>query len=101
MIQWAAKTGPCTALLVERIIATRAHPEQGYRSCLGVLRLEKHYPPERIEAAARRALRYNACSLRSLRAILTSGLDRLETDEDTQTSPAMTHENIRGGHYYH
>lgn len=101
MIQWAAKTGPCTALLVERIIATRAHPEQGYRSCLGVLRLEKHYPPERIEAAARRALRYNACSLRSLRAILTSGLDRLETDEDTQTSPAMTHGNIRGGHYYH
>ena len=85
----------------ERIMETRAHTEQGYRSCLGVLRLEKHYPQERIEAAARRALRYNACSFRSLRAILSSGLDRLEADEDTQTSPGMTHENVRGGPYYH
>ncbi|MDP6494168.1 MAG: IS21 family transposase [Dehalococcoidia bacterium] len=101
MIEWAAKTGPCTARLVETIMAARAHPEQGYRSCLGVLRLDKHYPQQRIEAAARRALKYNACSLKSLRAILTSGLDRLETDQDTESSAAMTHENIRGGPYYH
>lgn len=101
MIEWAANTGPCTARLVEKIMAARVHPEQGYRSCLGVLRLEKHYPQQRIEAAARRALKYNACSLKSLRAILTSGLDRLETDQDTESSGAMTHENIRGGPYYH
>jgi transposase len=101
MIRWAAKTGPCTARLVERIMESKTHPEQGYRSCLGVLRLEKHYPQERIEAAARRALKYNTCSFRSLRNILSSGLDRLEADEDTQTSFGMTHENIRGGPYYH
>ncbi len=100
IIEWASKTGPSTALLVQRIMASRQHPEQGYRSCLGVLRLQKHYPPERIEAAARRALKYNTCSLRSMRSILASGLDRLADLEAEQGSLPL-HENIRGRQYYH
>ena len=51
-IRWAEKTGPHTARLVQNIIESRAHPEQAYRSCLGILRLEKHYPKERLENAA-------------------------------------------------
>jgi len=100
IIEWASKTGPYTALLVQSIMASRSHPEQGYRSCLGVLRLEKHFPPERIEAAARRALKYSACSLKSMRAILASGLDRL-VDPEAQQAALPLHENIRGGPYYH
>lgn len=100
IIEWASKTGPDTAVLVQRIMASRQHPEQGYRSCLGVLRLEKHYPPERIEAAARRAVNYNTCSLRSMRAILASGLDRL-VEPEAEQGILPPHENIRGGQYYH
>jgi hypothetical protein len=66
-IRWAEKTGPHTARLVKTIIESHAHPEQGYRSCLGILRLEKHYPKERLENAALRALRYSNLSLKALR----------------------------------
>ena len=99
MIHWATKIGPATAQLVEQVMASRRHPEQGYRSCLGILRLEKHYPRERIEAAARRALKFNTYSYRSLKSILASGLDRLR--EAPLKAPSLLHENIRGDRYYH
>lgn len=99
-ISWAEKTGPNTARLVQTIIASRAHPEQGYRSCLGILRLEKHYPQQRRENAAARALRYSNLSLKALRKILENGLDRLE-EKDSSTAVLPTHDNIRGGQYYH
>jgi transposase len=101
MVDWAKKTGPQTAELVQKIIQSRTYPEQAYRSCLGILRLEKHYPKERLEKAARRALKFGSLSLRSLRNILRSGLDRLE-ENDPRSEPALSaHENIRGSHYYH
>ena len=101
IVTWAKKIGPATAELVEKIISSRVHPEQAYRSCLGILRLEKHYPKERLEKAARRALKFGAHSFRSLRNILSAGLDRLEENEpDSQPAPSA-HENIRGSHYYH
>jgi len=101
IITWAKKIGPCTAELVEKIISSRVHPEQAYRSCLGILRLEKHYPKERLEKAARRAIKFGALSFRSLRNILSAGLDRLEHDEPDSQSAPSAHENIRGSHYYH
>jgi transposase len=101
IIRWAQKIGPQTAMLIQKIIETRAHPEQAYRSCLGILRLEKHYSKERLENACLRALKFGALSFKALRKILSSGLDRLE--EKSQNSPAAlpAHDNIRGGHYYH
>ena len=56
IIAWAARTGPATAELVTAIMASRPHPELGYRSCLGILRLAQRYPTGRVEAACRRAL---------------------------------------------
>ncbi len=100
MVDWAKKIGPKTAELVQTIIQGRTYPEQAYRSCLGILRLEKHYSKERLEAASRRALKFGSHSLRSLRKILSSGLDRLETNDPSQAS-LLDHENIRGSHYYH
>ena len=99
-IRWAEKTGPHTARLVQTIIDSRTHPEQAYRSCLGILRLEKHYPKERLENAAARALRFSNLSLKAVRKILENGLDRLE-DKDSSATVLPLHDNIRGGHYYH
>jgi hypothetical protein len=101
IVGWAKKIGPATAELVQNIIESRTHPEQAYRSCLGILRLEKHYPKERLERGARRALKFGALSFRSLRNILSSGLDRLEENDPSSQSALPAHENIRGGHYYH
>ena len=101
MVDWAQKTGPATAELIQKIIQSRTYPEQAYRSCLGILRLEKHYPKQRLEAAARRALKFGALSFRSLRQILSSGLDRLEHDDPSSQSALPAHKNIRGGDYYH
>jgi transposase len=99
-IRWAQKTGPNTARLVQTIIDSRTHPEQAYRSCLGILRLENHYPKERLENAAARALRFANLSLKALRKILENGLDRLE-EKDPSSALLPLHDNIRGGQYYH
>jgi transposase len=78
ILRWAEKIGPHTAALIGKIIATRTHPEQAYRSCLGILRLEKHYPKKRLENASLRALKFSALSFKALRKILSTGLDRLD-----------------------
>lgn len=97
--RWAATIGPETAALVTVILNARPHPEQGYRSCLGILRLAKRYPPSRLEAACARALAAGARSYRHVDAILKRGLDR--TTDTPATSSVPEHENIRGRDYYH
>jgi transposase len=102
MIAWAAKAGPSAAVLVERILASRRRPEEGYRACLGIMRLGRDYGPERLEAAAARALKFNALSFRSVKSILVAGLDRAADAGDEGRQPGLPlHENIRGGAYYH
>jgi transposase len=102
ILAWADKTGPSTRALCDAILRERAHPEQGYRSCLGILRLGKKHPPERLEAACARALRVGARSYRSVDAILKHGLDRVALPAtDSPTTPAPDHENLRGRDYYH
>jgi transposase len=101
IISWAQKIGPATAQLVKTIIESRTHPEQAYRSCLGILRLEKHYPKERLEKASKRALKFGAHSLRSLKNILSAGLDGVEENDSNAERLLIPHENIRGSRYYH
>ena len=102
ILAWAAKTGPKTEALVACILETRRHPEQGFRSCLGILRLQKRYSPERLEAACARALERRALSYRSVESILKTGLDRqtLMTADLTNPKPSPVHPNIRGKEYY-
>jgi len=104
IIEWAGTIGPKTQELAKAILAERRHPEQGYRSCLGILRLGKQFGKDRLEAAAARAVAVRARSYRHLELILKNGLDRMPTPteseaEGTTTSPVV-HENIRGGGYY-
>jgi transposase len=99
LIDWARKTGPQCARLVEQILRDRPHPEMGFRSCLGIIRLGKGVGAERLEAACARALRFGTCSYQSVKSILQSGLDRQAAEPELPlNSPA--HENVRGQNYY-
>jgi len=100
ILSWAATVGPETAKLAEAILASRPHPEQGYRSCLGILRLSKGYGAERVEAACARAMAAGARSYRHVESILKYGLDRISPGE-TEETQRPAHENIRGRGYYH
>ena len=100
MIRWAEKTGPHTATTVTRIIEERPHPEQGYRPCLGILRLGERYSPERLEAACHRALAIQGVSYRSIKSILEHGLDRVALEEQATLELPQEHDNLRGPDYY-
>lgn len=99
IVRWAEKTGPSTAELVGQIMERRPHPEQGFRSCLGIMRLGRHYGTERLEAACTRALALKAYSYKSVESILKSKLDGKDVPAPRAVRP-VTHENIRGTTYY-
>ena len=99
-IKWADKTGAATARLVEKVLAGRTYPEQAYKTCMGIIHLSRHYESERVEAAAERALKYNACSFRSMKAILAAGLDKHPDSRETGQMSLPLHQNIRGKEYY-
>jgi transposase len=101
---WARTIGPSTGALVEAILEGRRHPEHGYRSCLGLLRLGKRYSDARLEAACLRALAIGARSYRNVASILEHGLDHLPLPVAPTDAPSPSvgvHENVRGPDYYH
>jgi transposase len=99
LIRWAEKTGAATAAVVEQVLASRAHPVQGYRACLGILRLGKTHGAERLEAACARAQALQAFSYKSIKSILTHGLETQPLPL-APTSPPIQHAHIRGAHYF-
>jgi len=101
LINWAQKTGPATASLIETILQRRKHPQQAFRSCLGILRLGKSYGDERLEAACQRALLIGSYSYKSIDSILRKGLDRQATDNQQELELNVDHDNLRGADYYH
>jgi transposase len=100
LVRWAAKTGPSTAQVIETILSSRPHPQQGFRSCLGIMRLAKQYTDQRLEAACARAMAIRALSFKSIQAILSSGQDSLPLPPPIPEPPRIHHANIRGAHYY-
>jgi transposase len=99
--EWAAKTGPSTAALAAAIIASRRHPQQGYRSVLGIIRLAGRYDAGRVEAACARALAPGSCSCQSVKSILAGGLDRRPLPGSVpEIPPHPAHGNLRGPGYY-
>ena len=99
LIAWAEKIGPYTAALVEHILMSRPHPEQGYRSCLGLLRLSKRYDALRLDAACKRAGEAGAQSYRHVASILKHSLE-CSTDDEAPTRRPHIHQHIRGKTYY-
>jgi transposase len=100
MVHWAQSIGPYTARLFERILADKPHPEMGYRSCLGIIRLAGQHSVARTKAAAERALVTGACRYQSVESILKNSLDALPVVEPTPSSPPPPHDNIRGAEYF-
>ena len=96
----AARVGPNVAIFVEVVMRDRKHPEQGYRTCLGVIRLADKFGRDRLDAACSRALEINARSYSSLLSILKNGIESRPRTRATD-EPAITHPNIRGADYFH
>lgn len=94
----AAKVGPDAQTLIDVIMRSRPHPEQGFRSAIGIIGLVKRYGQERVDAACARALLLNARSYKSVAAILKNGTDR--TAPPAEEAPILFHANIRGRSYY-
>jgi transposase len=100
MVHWAEQIGPHTARLIERILSEKPHPEMGYRSCLGIIRLAERYSANRMEAAALRAWESNACRYKSVESILKNSLDQQPFAQLPSLPPPPAHDNIRGGEYF-
>jgi transposase len=99
LTRWAQQTGPACAAVIAQILAGRDHPVQGYRACLGILRLGKLHTPLRLEAACQRAQALGAFSYKSIKAILTHGLDQQPLPPSEAAAP-LHHAHIRGAAYY-
>ncbi len=101
---WAKKTGEATEKLVEAIMNSRAHPQQGFRSCVGILRLVNGYGNTRVEAACARALAIGAYNFKSVESILKKNLEQIPlppaSNSPNEGTLPDTHENIRGQNYF-
>jgi transposase len=100
LVRWGLSVGSATGTLVQRILESKPHPEQGYRACLGLLRLGKQYTSVRLEAACFRALRSGATRYGSVKPILEHGLDQVPIEDQTRLDLPAHHENVRGATYY-
>ena len=99
ILEWVKTIGPECVKVVEKIMADRPHPEQGYRSALGIIRLGKAVGHARLEAACRRALHFGTCSYTSVNSILQNNLESRPLEQELPL-PSPAHENVRGGPYY-
>jgi len=99
ILSWAQKSGPATRQLCERVIASRKLPEQGFRSCLGILRLGARYDENRLEAACSAALKMRSVNYRAIEELLKKGASTVDSSQP-QTPTVPAHENIRGSTYY-
>jgi transposase len=100
-VRWAEKIGPHTQALIDKVLRSRPHPQQGFRTALGILRLEKSYGEKRLESACQRAMLIGAASYRSVASILKHSLDQTPPLQRSEEPSAIVHANIRGRRYYH
>jgi transposase len=102
LMAWGERVGAATAAVVRWQMENRPHPEQGYRACLGLMRLGREYGAERLEAACARAQSIRSPSYKSIASILRCGLDQRALDAPIPLQASLPlHENVRGPGYYH
>jgi transposase len=102
-LRWANQIGVCTHIVVKRILDEKSHPEQAYRSCLGLLKLAKRYGESRLEQACSYGVHQGAYSRKSILSIIENNLDlRTSINAPPEVNlHGLKHENIRGSQYYH
>jgi transposase len=102
LLRWGQNLGTSVGRIIEKVLATKEHPEQGYKVSLGILKLEKKYGKVRLDNACRRALSYGIYSYKRIKLILDSNLDLpIGEDDNTLFAKLPEHRNIRGNEYYH
>lgn len=102
LIEWAQSIGPLCGEVVTHLLSNKPHAEQAYRACLGLIRLARAYGPQRMEAACRRAIAFQACTYKSIKSILKTRMDEQPLPEPGQATPLVSqHQNLRGKEYYH
>ena len=105
LLNWALAIGPATRDVVRWQLENRPHPEQGYRACLGLLNLAKHFGEIRLEAASRRALTIGSPTRKSIKSILEAKLDAhpelFPAADQPHAATPPSHGNVRGADYYH
>ena len=103
-IDWAGSIDESVKEYIIKILESRTHEEQAYKSCLGILNFEKKVGKERLINACKRGLDFKIYSFKSIEKILENKLDRLDFESENQQSEALpelpNHDNIRGNHYY-
>lgn len=98
--QWAYKSGPKTGQMVMGIMSSRRHQQQGFRACMGIMRLGRQYSNDRLEKACERAINIKSFTYKSVESILKQGLDKLPDYEKNGDVKSIEHTNIRGKNYY-
>jgi transposase len=99
-LSWAAKVGPATQQIIVRLLSSRRHPQQAFRSCLGLLSLAKRDSPDLLERACQKGLDLEVHSYREIRMLLESPGLRKPSHPDGTNPPPRTHGNLRGPEYY-
>ena len=102
-VVWGARIGPAVERHIRHLLESRPHPEQGFRSCLGLVNLSKRFGDERLEKACERAWSVGARSRKSVESILANHLENWPTSpgDDQSSCASQNHENLRGQTYYH
>ena len=105
---WAVTVGPNTKLLAEAILRDRSHPEQGYRSALGILRLSNKHGKDRLELACAKAFAIRSPSYKTVKTMLEQRMegaplrsDARSREHKVELSDSLGADNVRGGGYYH
>ena len=98
-INWASGIGAETELYIRKVLDGKQHPEQGYKSCIGILAYAKKLGRQRVNDACKRGLYYNSYSYTTIKNILSKGLDKLKLERKKQFTLPL-HENVRGESYY-
>lgn len=101
LIDWGISIGAATGAVVEHLLVTKPHPEQGYRACLGLLALARRYGEARLEAASRLALDLQSPRRATVQSILQSGRDLGGRPSEPLELDLPAHGNVRGPDYYH
>ena len=98
-LDWANKIDPNVGEFILKIIDSKTHPEQAYKSCLGILSFEKKVGKQRLINACKRALEYKIYNYRTIQNILENNLDRIDIESETDLE-LPHHDNIRGKNYF-
>ena len=98
-IKWASQMGESVKTFIERLLESKEHPQQAFKSCMGVLQLSKGYKPEDLEIICNRALEYNSISFKFIKNSLKNNIHKTE-QENTNEIKLPFHENIRGKKNY-